>query len=98
MSAKSVLHVSISSWAMWPDTIDVSPQWNRTGEPREHRRYVPECGTCHVECFDDGVDEALDGSMLYRTPRWFLSCGHDVEGSERPRFCVICGKRVVEEL
>lgn len=54
-------------------------------------------GTCHVECFDDGVDEALDGSMLYRTPRWFLSCGHEVEGSERPKFCPECGKMVVDD-
>lgn len=54
--------------------------------------------TCHVECFDDGLDEALDGSVTYLGAKWFLSCGHEVEGSERPRFCVICGKRVVEEL
>lgn len=54
-------------------------------------------GECHVECFDDGVDEALDGSVDYLGARWFLSCGHEVEGSERPKFCPECGKMVVDD-
>lgn len=96
MSAKSVLHVPISSMAMWPDVIDASPQWNRTGEPRVHRRYVPERGECRVEGFDDGVDEALDGEWYsYAPPTWYLSCGHRVEGSEQPNFCPTCGYKVV---
>ena len=52
-------------------------------------------GTCHVECFDDGIDEALDGSPIYTTPTWHLSCGHTEQGSERPNFCPVCGKAVV---
>ena len=54
--------------------------------------------TCHVECFDDGVDEALDGEWIsYAPPTWYLSCSHTVEGSERPHFCPSCGRRVVSE-
>jgi rubrerythrin len=60
-------------------------------------RYVPERGECHVECFDDGVDEALDGSVIYLGARWFLSCDHEVEGRERPNYCPICGRMVVSE-
>ena len=60
-------------------------------------RYVPDRGTCHVECFDDGVDEALDGEWINLGARWFLSCGHTVEGEERPHFCPTCGRTVVSE-
>ena len=59
-------------------------------------RYVPE-RTCEVEGFDDGADEALDGEWIsYAPPTWYLSCGHTVEGSERPRYCSTCGARVKE--
>lgn len=57
---------------------------------------VESSGTCHVECFDDGIDEALDGSPIYTTPTWYLSCGHTCEGAERPSFCPNCGRKVVE--
>ena len=54
-------------------------------------------GTCEVEGFDDGMDEGLDGEWFaYAPPTWHLSCGHEVYGSERPRYCSVCGKRVVE--
>lgn len=54
-------------------------------------------GTCEVECFDDGMDEGMDGEWFaYATATWHLSCGHEVYGSERPRYCSVCGKRVVE--
>ena len=54
-------------------------------------------GTCHVEAFDDGVDEGMDGDWYaYAPPTWFLSCGHQVEGAERPKFCPNCGARVVD--
>ena len=61
-------------------------------------RFEPERGECHVECFDDGVDEGLDGEWYsYAPPKWYLSCGHEVEGSERPKFCSTCGRKVVDE-
>ena len=64
---------------------------------REEMATVPERGTCHVECFDDGVDEALDGEWIsYAPPTWYLSCGHTVEGSERPKYCCECGRKVVD--
>lgn len=54
-------------------------------------------GTCHVEGYDDGIDEGLDGEpFAYAPPTWYLSCGHEVYGSERPSYCAVCGKRVVE--
>lgn len=52
-------------------------------------------GTCKVECFDDGVDEGLDGDWFtYAPPTWHLSCGHEAYSSERPRYCSTCGRRV----
>lgn len=57
--------------------------------------FEPERGECHVECFDDGLDEALDGSVIYLGAKWYLSCGHEVEGSERPNFCSTCGAKLV---
>ena len=54
-------------------------------------------GTCEVDGYDDGVDEGMDGDWYsYAPPTWYLSCGHRCEGSERPSFCPVCGKRVVE--
>lgn len=53
---------------------------------------------CHAEAFDDGVDEAMDGEWAsYAPPTWFLSCGHEVHGFERPRFCAVCGREVVDD-
>lgn len=55
-------------------------------------------GTCRVDCFDDGVDEGLDGEWFsYAPPTWYLSCGHEVYDSECPRFCPVCGREVVDE-
>ena len=55
-------------------------------------------GTCEVEGYDDGIDEGMDGDWYsYAPPTWYLSCGHRCEGGERPRYCPVCGKRVVEE-
>ena len=54
-------------------------------------------GTCEVEGFDDGMDEGMDGEWFaYAPPTWYLSCGHEVYGSERPRYCSVCGRKVVE--
>lgn len=54
-------------------------------------------GTCKVEGFDDGMDEGLDGEWFaYAPPTWHLSCGHEVYGSERPRYCSTCGRGVDE--
>ena len=49
-------------------------------------------GTCHVEGYDDGEDELLDGTWVYREPTWHLSCGHEVHGTHQPNFCPNCGK------
>ena len=55
-------------------------------------------GTCEIECFDDGVDEGLDGEWFsYSPPTWYLSCGHTVQGMEGPNFCPSCGARVIKE-
>lgn len=54
--------------------------------------------TCHVECFDNGVDEGVDGKWFsYAPPTWYLSCGHTVEGNEAPSYCATCGKKVVDD-
>ena len=53
-------------------------------------------GTCHVEGYDDGEDEILDGTWVYREPTWHLSCGHEVHGTHRPCFCPRCGRRIKE--
>ena len=51
---------------------------------------------CEVEGYDDGVDEGVDGDWYsYAPPTWYLSCGHRCEGSERPSFCPMCGRKVV---
>lgn len=54
-------------------------------------------GECEIECFDDGVDEGMDGEWFtYAPPTWHLSCGHKVFGDERPNFCSHCGAKVVD--
>ena len=53
-------------------------------------------GTCHVEGYDDGEDELLDGTWVYRVPTWHLSCGHEVHGTHRPCFCPRCCRRIKE--
>ena len=51
--------------------------------------------TCEVECFDDGVDENLDGEWYsYDYPNYELSCGHRVYGIEPPKYCPECGREV----
>ena len=52
-------------------------------------------GTCEVEGYDDGVDEGMDGEWYsYGPPTWYLSCGHETYGSERPCYCSTCGRKV----
>ena len=52
--------------------------------------------TCTIECFDDGVDEGMDGEWYsYAPPTFYLSCGHEAY-VERPGFCPRCGAEVVE--
>lgn len=81
--------VYIGEMRPWPDAVDVVR--GRTGEAAE---YVPG-RTCHVEAFDDGMDEALDGGITsYSPPMWYLSCSHTSEGMERPSYCPDCGARV----
>ena len=54
-------------------------------------------GTCEIDYFDDGLDEAIDGEIIsYAPPTWYLTCGHTVQGMEAPSFCQECGKRVIE--
>lgn len=60
-------------------------------------KYVPE-RTCHIECYDDGLDEGLDGEWFsYDVPRFYLSCGHTSAGTEMPGYCEECGARVRDE-
>lgn len=67
---------------------------NETGTVRQET----DGKTCHVECFDDGVDEGMDGEWFsYAPPTWYLSCGHTCEGGEKPAFCPTCGKEVVDD-
>lgn len=55
-------------------------------------------GTCHVECYDDGVDEALDGEWCsYAPPTWYLSCEHEACGVDCPSFCPVCGRQIVDK-
>lgn len=55
-------------------------------------------GTCHVECYDDGIDEDLDGEWYsYALPTWYLSCEHEAYGVECPSFCPVCGRQIVDE-
>ncbi|MBR2683289.1 MAG: hypothetical protein IKE22_08500 [Atopobiaceae bacterium] len=52
-------------------------------------------GTCEVEGYDDGMDEGMDGEWFaYAPPTWYLSCGHEAYGSERPHYCPVCGRKV----
>ena len=61
----------------------------------EPMTFLLDGGECEVECFDDGVDEGMDGEWFsYAPPTWYLSCGHEVRGIERPNYCVVCGKWV----
>jgi len=53
--------------------------------------------TCHIEGYDDGIDENCDGDLYsYGPPTWFLSCGHQGEGIDAPDFCPVCGAAVVD--
>lgn len=47
-------------------------------------------GTCKVDA------EIKWNWDRFEPPTWYLSCGHRCEGVERPRYCSVCGKRVVE--
>ena len=81
-----------------PERIDVTLPDERGREVHSARvrRYVPE-RTCNAESYDDGVDEGMDGDWYaYAPPTWFMSCGHQVEGAERPKFCPSCGAKVVD--
>ena len=78
--------------AMTPD--ELTEKWN-TRTTDQAIAATLGAGECEVECFDDGVDEGMDGEWYsYAPPTWYLSCGHDVQGTERPNFCVVCGKAV----
>ena len=67
------------------------------GTPEQAIAATLGAGTCEVEVYDDGIDEGMDGDWYsYAPPTWYLSCWHRCEGSERPRYCPRCGRRVVE--
>ena len=58
---------------------------------------VPLERTCHIECYDDGVDEGLDGEWYsYDRPKYDLSCGHSCYETEPPKYCPNCGAKVVD--
>lgn len=67
-------------------------------EPNEGNREKPfGTKTCHIEGYDDGIDENYDGDLYsYGPPTWFLSCGHQGEGIDAPDFCPVCGAAVVD--
>lgn len=91
------LHVELPKL---PDSISVRLPDVRDREVHSARTwlYTLGAGTCHVECFDDGVDEGVDGEWYsYSAPTWYLSCGHEIHESERPEWCPWCGKKVVDE-
>jgi hypothetical protein len=80
-------------WRHWPRVLVV----HKTGTNAEERRYLPE-RTCEVVGFDDGIDEGADGEWYaYSDGTWYLSCGHEASGSERPNYCPECGARVLGE-
>ena len=94
-------YVERQGWARWPKTLVMCRLLGldeATGNIiAERRRYVPE-RTCHVECFDDGLDEALDGEIVtYAPPTWYLSCGHTAQGTDCPKHCPECGARIEED-
>ena len=87
-------------WDMFDcEEREVAPEWDGH-TPDEAIERIGKLATlgggeCEVECFDDGVDEGTDGEWFsYATPTWYLSCGHEVKGTERPNYCVVCGKAV----
>jgi rubrerythrin len=51
----------------------------------------------YVEGYDDGVEEGINGEWYYTGARWFLSCKHECEGTERPNYCPVCGRKVVDD-
>lgn len=74
--------------AMTPD--ELTEKWNTR---------TLTSGECEIECFDDGVDEGMDGEWFsYAPPTWYLSCGHEIQGEKEniPNYCPGCGRRVVE--
>ena len=82
----------------WNKQEGTLAMYSRTITPEQAIEATLGDGTCEVEGYDDGVDEGMDGEWYsYVPPTWYLSCGHRCEGSERPRYCPVCGKRVVEE-
>lgn len=69
----------------YEDAATAVAAWNRQYER-----------TCEVVGFDDGIDEGADGEWYsYSDGTWYLSCGHEVDGSERPNYCSECGARVI---
>lgn len=51
----------------------------------------------YVEGYDNGEDEGIDGEWFYTGARWYLSCKHECEGTERPNYCPVCGRKVVDD-
>ena len=90
-TADGTLHIELPRL---PESISVRLPDQRDREVGSARtwQYTQGSGTCHVECFDDGVDEGLDGEPIFSPPTWYLSCGHTTQDSERPNFCPVCGR------
>lgn len=51
----------------------------------------------YIEGYDDGVEEGINGEWYYTGARWYLSCKHECEGTERPNYCPVCGRKVVND-
>ena len=82
-----------------PERLDLPVTIKVGGNEIEVARFVYVLErTCEIECFDNGMDEAMDGDWVsYGPPTWHLSCSHKVHGFERPCYCAVCGRKVVSE-
>lgn len=89
------------TWEICPECHEKIVELRKLVFDEENPIFASRCQTgvskgskVRVEAVDDGQDELLDGDWVYKEPTWFLSCGHEAKGKERPNFCPVCGKEV----
>lgn len=82
-----------------PSRVDVTLPDSRGREVYTARVFrFEERGDCEVLGWEDGLDFDYDSVWnSYGTPTWHLSCGHTIEGTDRPNYCPTCGRRVDTE-
>ena len=76
-------------WTHWPKTLLMC---RKHGEGIEHRRYVPDKGTCKVESSQLNEYGHAPQASDYT---FELSCGHSVTWDDQPDYCPWRGRRVV---